>query len=130
MRPWQERYNTEPGTTYTGEGYVVKAFYNGGLQYTEGDRRITFLGEMVDATTEKGRTWLIFPTMAHIVAIPSEVYWDGGPRVDRDQIPLILERIERGFRARKRNFDLVYTDAPYVYLKKGLESIHGKQSES
>jgi hypothetical protein len=129
MLDWQSNYDAKPGRKYQGLGYYVKKFSDGAVRYAEADRHITLLGEVVDESSEKGRIWFFFPTVVRELILPSEIYWDGGLPLDKNLVPLVVERIEETFRVWKEPLRLLYSDAPYIQLQKDLESF-GRNRDS
>lgn len=128
MRKWQELYDDRPGRRIQYAGYTVTLFADGAVRYSEGNRHLTLLGEVVDETAESRWKWLIFPCVVSEVVLPRTLIWDDGTALPESESSLVIQRIKGVFKYLKEPLRLIHSDAPYVQLKKDLEAFGPKGS--
>ena len=116
MTKWQDLFDKKPGRVIEGSGFSVCLYSQGNLRYSEGERSITLLTEIVDESDQVGRRWLIFPRVKTIVYLPISLKWDDGTPVDLAATPIVTSRImeaiaSAGEPARTEASDEVYQQA-------------------
>jgi hypothetical protein len=116
MTKWQDLFDKPPGRVNQGSGFSVCLYSQGNLRYSEGERSITLLTEIIDESDQLGRKWLIFPRVRIIVYLPESLKWDDGAPVDSAAAPIVTSRImeaiaNAGESARTEVSDEVYRRA-------------------
>ena len=116
MTKWQDLFDKKPGRVVKGSGFSVCLYSQGNLRYSEGERSITILTEIVDESDQVGRKWLIFPGVKSIVYLPVSLKWDDGAPVELAATPIVTSRIMEAFAsagepARTEVSDEVYQQA-------------------
>ncbi len=116
MTKWQELFDRKPGRVVEGSGFSVRLYSQGNLRYSEGERSITLLTEIVDESDRLGRKWLVFPRVTVVVYLPTSLKWDDSVPVDAAAAPLVISRIleaiaRAGESARTEVSDEIYQKA-------------------
>src|SRR5437764_14637392 len=93
MTKWQDLFDKKPGRVIEDSGFSVCLYSQGNLRYSEGERSITLLTEIVDESDQLGRKWLILPRVRTIVYLPVSLKWDDGAPVDSAATPIVTSRI-------------------------------------
>ncbi len=114
---WHNYYDDRPFHALPGDGYVVRLYVLGFVRYVEGSRIISFAGELADETEKFGRRWLILPTVTRVLYLPSTLKWDSGEPIDLATEKLIIDRIDRAFKARKGRYRIEVDDSVYETLE-------------
>jgi hypothetical protein len=101
-----------------GQGFVINNYgHPTFIRYIEGHRILTLSYQYVDETRERGRRLIFFPTYGIHVQIPTELVWDDGTPLDKDEVKTVLNRICRTFEIhKKRPCRVVTNDKLYAEL--------------
>lgn len=75
---WKLVLNRLPFRLIRGEGFSVRVYARYGIRYYEGDRELSLMTDMEDATDRYGRSLLIFPTSETQIFLPESLAWDDG----------------------------------------------------
>ncbi len=78
MTKWQDLFDKKPGRVLEGSGFSVCLYSEGYLRYSEGERTITLLTEIVDESDGLGRKWLVLRKVRTTVYLPVLLKWDDG----------------------------------------------------
>jgi hypothetical protein len=114
MTKWQDLFDRKTGRVIEGNGFSVCLYSEGNLRYSESERSITLLTEIVDE--RDGRKWLIFPKVRVVMYLPTSLRWDDGVQVEPAAAPVVISRIleaitTAGESARTEVSDEVYQQA-------------------
>ncbi len=122
MTKWQDLFDKKPGRVIESGGFSVCLYSQGNLRYSEGERSITLLTEIVDETDQLGRKWLIFPNVRIIVYLPVSLKWDDGAPVDSAATPIVTSRIMEAIASAVEQARMEVSDEVYQQAEKDFAS--------
>jgi len=122
MARWQYLFDNQPGRVIEGAGFSVHLYSQGNLRYSEGERSITLLTEIVDETDQLGRRWLIFPSVRIVVYVPTSLKWDDGAAVETAATLVVISRIMEAIAAAGESARTELSDRVYEQAEKDFEN--------
>jgi hypothetical protein len=128
MTRWQDLFDTKPGRVIEGTGFSVRLYSQGNLRYSEGERSITLLTEIVDESDQPGRKWLIFPTVRIVVYLPALLKWDDGAAVETAATSVVISRILEAIAAAGESARTEVSDEVYQQAEKDFEKFGPKHT--
>lgn len=126
MTKWQDLFDRDEGRVVAGVGFSVLLYTHGNLRYSEGDRSITLLTNVVDESDRLGGRWLIFPRMVLIVYLPVLLKWDSGAPLDSAVTPIVIGRIMKAIATAGESARVEVSDEAYLQAEKDFEKLGPK----
>lgn len=114
---WKLILDQLPSRLIQSEGFSVRVYAQHGVRYYEGDRELSLMTGLEDATDRYGRSLLVLPTSETQIFVPESLAWDDGSPISRHHADLIVSRLGEIYgRKLNRHYRVVVGDDFYRRL--------------
>jgi hypothetical protein len=121
---WQQSLDRLPFRLVDGDGFTIKLFaHSSFVRYTEGNRDLTLVWkkDLNEANGQKRRFWL-FSGYSRVVCVPSNLIWDDGTPMQRDDSSTALQRICEAVQGRWGKCSVAIDDRLYQEMQRDVDA--------
>ncbi len=124
---WRRVVERFPSRLIAAEGFSVRIYERYGVRYYDGDRELTLMTGLEDATDRYGRTYFILPTIETLIFVPKLVAWDNGEPLTEAESTTVIQRICEAFEKRHIPYQVIVGDK--IYEQMAIDGQRAKNHE-